>query len=70
MSISAHISNDVYMYTLDYHSTIVRAMDISEMDPSMLLGFICQSEQEFNDFCDRVERVNSILAINLFFTEL
>ncbi|CAG8452523.1 12543_t:CDS:10 [Ambispora gerdemannii] len=40
----------------DYHSTIVRTMDIAEMDPSMLLGFLYQSRQDFDDFCDRVGR--------------
>ncbi|CAG8647883.1 6772_t:CDS:10 [Funneliformis mosseae] len=40
----------------DYHSTIVRTMDISEMDPSMLLGFLCQSSQDFDQLCGRVER--------------
>nr|CAG8520457.1 6444_t:CDS:10 [Entrophospora candida] len=40
----------------DYHSTIVRAMDISEMDPSMLLGFLCKNRQDFDDFCERIEK--------------
>ncbi|CAG8443482.1 11459_t:CDS:10 [Ambispora leptoticha] len=40
----------------DYHSTIVRTMDIAEMDPSMLLGFLYQSKQDFDDFCNCVER--------------
>ncbi|CAB4424750.1 unnamed protein product [Rhizophagus irregularis] len=43
----------------DYHSTIVRMMDISEMDPSMLLGFLCQSSQDFDNFCIRIEKLNS-----------
>ncbi|CAG8484605.1 125_t:CDS:10 [Scutellospora calospora] len=40
----------------DYHSTIVRGMDITEMDPSMLLGFLCQRSQDFDDLCQRVEQ--------------
>ncbi|CAG8583004.1 19509_t:CDS:10, partial [Racocetra persica] len=40
----------------DYHSTIVRAMDITEMDPSMLLGFLCQRPQDFDDLCERVKQ--------------
>ncbi|CAG8490809.1 2126_t:CDS:10, partial [Dentiscutata heterogama] len=40
----------------DYHSTIVRTMDISETDPSMLLGFLCQRRQDFDDLCERAER--------------
>ncbi|RIA93559.1 hypothetical protein C1645_762048 [Glomus cerebriforme] len=48
----------------DYHSTIVRAMDISEMDPSMLLGFLCQSSQDFDNLCDRVHRdINSQFSL-------
>ncbi|CAG8446689.1 13196_t:CDS:10 [Acaulospora morrowiae] len=40
----------------DYHSTIVRAMDVSEMDPSMLLGFLCQSSQDFDNLCERINK--------------
>ncbi|CAG8585866.1 2692_t:CDS:10 [Cetraspora pellucida] len=39
----------------DYHSTIVRAMDIIEMDPSMLLGFLCQRPQDFDELCERIK---------------
>ncbi|CAG8508041.1 4408_t:CDS:10 [Acaulospora colombiana] len=38
----------------DYHSTIVRAMSVSEMDPSMLLGFLCQSPHDLDNLCERI----------------
>ncbi|KAF0539367.1 peptidase C54 [Gigaspora margarita] len=44
----------------DYHSTIVRTMDISEMDPSMLLGFLCQRPQDFDDLCERAEQTMNL----------
>ena len=28
------------------------------MDPSMLLGFLCQNAQDFDNLCDQIERVN------------
>ncbi|CAG8456849.1 3426_t:CDS:10, partial [Diversispora eburnea] len=40
----------------DYHSTIIRAMDISEMDPSMLLGFLCQNSNDFDNLCERFDK--------------
>jgi hypothetical protein len=28
------------------------------MDPSMLLGFLCQNSQDFDNLCDQIDRVN------------
>lgn len=43
-------------------------MDISEMDPSMLLGFLCQSSNDFDNLCDRFEKVcNKNAIINFSF---
>lgn len=41
-----------------YHCTIPRKIHISHLDPSMLLGFYCKTEQEFNAFCERINSVS------------
>lgn len=36
------------------------------MDPSMLLGFLCQSFQDFDNLCSRIEKVDiKILKLRL-----
>lgn len=37
-----------------FHCDRVRKMPLSGLDPSMLIGFLCQSEEEWNDFRRRV----------------
>lgn len=41
-----------------YHCDKVKKLPLSGLDPSMLLGFLCQTEAEFDDFCDRVAKVS------------
>ncbi|KAG2219552.1 hypothetical protein INT45_013211 [Circinella minor] len=43
-----------------YHCTIPRKTHISQLDPSMLLGFYCRTEQEFNDFCDHITQLATV----------
>ncbi|KAF9907767.1 Cysteine protease atg4b [Linnemannia zychae] len=39
-----------------FHCPVVRTMHISELDPSMLLGFLIQSRDELDDLRTRLER--------------
>ena len=40
-----------------FHCEKVKKMPLSSLDPSMLLGFLCRNEGDFEDFCDRVGKV-------------
>ncbi|KAG0207987.1 Cysteine protease atg4b [Mortierella sp. GBA30] len=39
-----------------FHCPVVRAMDILELDPSMLLGFMIRTQDELEDLMDRLEQ--------------
>ncbi|KAI9308725.1 hypothetical protein BJ944DRAFT_259709 [Cunninghamella echinulata] len=41
-----------------YHCTIPRKIHISQIDPSMLLGFYCRTEDDFNTLCEQIEEIN------------
>lgn len=41
-----------------FHCDKVKKLPLSGLDPSMLLGFLCRDQAEFDDFCDRVARVS------------
>ncbi|KAG0173541.1 Cysteine protease atg4 [Apophysomyces sp. BC1015] len=40
-----------------YHCTIPRRIHISNLDPSMLLGFYCRTEEEFDIFCEQIQEI-------------
>lgn len=40
-----------------FHCDRVKKLPLSGLDPSMLLGFLCTNEAEFEDFCERVSRL-------------
>ncbi|OZJ03043.1 hypothetical protein BZG36_03712 [Bifiguratus adelaidae] len=40
-----------------YHCDVPRKLSISQLDPSMLLGFYCRHEEEFDAFCDRIMKI-------------
>lgn len=40
-----------------FHCDRVKKLPLSGLDPSMLLGFLCHSEAEFEDFCERVAKL-------------
>ncbi|RHZ46205.1 hypothetical protein Glove_629g19 [Diversispora epigaea] len=42
---------------LTYHCDVPRKISISQLDPSMLLGFYCKTKDDFEDFCSRVEKI-------------
>ncbi|CAK5274049.1 unnamed protein product [Mycena citricolor] len=44
-----------------YHCEKVRKMPISGLDPSMLLGFLCRSEQDWVDFRTRVDQLPQLI---------
>ncbi|CAG8722937.1 13830_t:CDS:2 [Cetraspora pellucida] len=41
-----------------FHCDTLRKIHISQLDPSMLLGFYCRTSDEFEDFCKRVEEIS------------
>lgn len=41
-----------------FHCEKVKKIPLSGLDPSMLLGFLCRDEAEFEDFCERASRVS------------
>ncbi|CAG8754021.1 16637_t:CDS:2, partial [Dentiscutata erythropus] len=43
---------------LTYHCDVPRKISISQLDPSMLLGFYCKTKDDFEDFCSRVEKIS------------
>ncbi|ORY94138.1 hypothetical protein BCR43DRAFT_443653 [Syncephalastrum racemosum] len=42
-----------------YHCTIPRKLHISQVDPSMLLGFYCRTQAEFDAFCETITQIAS-----------
>lgn len=48
-------------YTKDdfntYHCQTPRRIHISNLDPSMVLGFYCQTKQDFDLFCEQIQAV-------------
>ncbi|ORY23614.1 peptidase family C54-domain-containing protein [Naematelia encephala] len=40
-----------------FHCEKVKKMPLSGLDPSMLLGFLCKNERDFDDFCERVAKL-------------
>jgi cysteine protease ATG4 len=45
-----------------YHCDKVRKVPLSALDPSMLLGFLCKDQADFEDFCERVAKVSVELS--------
>jgi len=43
-----------------YHCSIPRKVHISHLDPSMLLGFYCRTEADFNSFCGSLAEINDM----------
>ncbi|CAL1697204.1 unnamed protein product [Somion occarium] len=41
-----------------FHCDRVRKMPLSGLDPSMLMGFLCKDEHDWNDFRSRVSQLN------------
>ncbi|KAI8646207.1 hypothetical protein BD408DRAFT_410377 [Parasitella parasitica] len=41
-----------------YHCTIPRKIPISNLDPSMMLGFYCRDRQELDLFCDQIKMIS------------
>lgn len=41
-----------------YHCEKIKKMPLSGLDPSMLLGFVCKDEDDFEDFVERVAQVS------------
>ena len=55
------IDNDIYFPKmndlLSYHSMNPLSIDISEIDPSLTIGFFIKDENDFNDFLDRINNL-------------
>ncbi|KAI9022167.1 hypothetical protein CLU79DRAFT_751450 [Phycomyces nitens] len=41
-----------------YHCAIPRKIHISQVDPSMLLGFYCQTQEDFDIFCSQISEIS------------
>lgn len=41
-----------------FHCDRVRKMPLSGLDPSMLIGFLCKDESDWNDFRARMNEVS------------
>jgi cysteine protease ATG4 len=41
-----------------FHCDKIKKIPLSNVDPSMLLGFMCKNEADFEDFCQRVNKVS------------
>ncbi|KAJ2962990.1 hypothetical protein NQZ79_g1999 [Umbelopsis isabellina] len=41
-----------------YHCSIPRKVHISHLDPSMLLGFYCRTEADFDELCNSIAKIN------------
>jgi len=41
-----------------FHCDKIKKIPLSNVDPSMLLGFLCKNEADFQDFCQRVNKVS------------
>ncbi|CAG8448086.1 873_t:CDS:2 [Funneliformis mosseae] len=41
-----------------FHCDTLRKIPISQLDPSMLLGFYCRNSEEFENFCNLVEEIS------------
>lgn len=41
-----------------FHCDRVRKMPLSGLDPSMLIGFLCKDEHEWNDIRNRINTVS------------
>ena len=41
-----------------FHCDTLRKIPISQLDPSMLLGFYCRNSEEFENFCNLVDEVS------------
>lgn len=47
-----------------YHCPIPRKIHISQLDPSMMLGFYCRTRSELDAFCDRITQVNRYYLVS------
>eukprot|EP00850_Spirogloea_muscicola_P022931 SM000318S12233 [mRNA] locus=s318:47252:49375:- [translate_table: standard] len=43
--------------TSSYHCSVVRRMPLEAIDPSVALGFYCDSQESLADFCERAEQL-------------
>jgi cysteine protease ATG4 len=48
-----------------FHCDKIKKIPLSNVDPSMLLGFLCKNEADFEDLCQRVNKVSLPFHIDL-----
>ena len=51
------------------HTRRLRGLDVKEMDPSMLMGFLIRDENDWEDFKTRVSEVRGKKIVNIFKSE-
>ncbi|TPX53176.1 hypothetical protein SeMB42_g00952 [Synchytrium endobioticum] len=53
---------DLESYTIDdissYHCSNVRLASITSVDPSLVIGFYCKNEENFQELCTRCQRIS------------
>lgn len=48
-----------------FHCDRVRKMPLTGMDPSMLVGFLCKDESDWNDLKQRITEVSLVVHLYL-----
>eukprot|EP00850_Spirogloea_muscicola_P023418 SM000354S13413 [mRNA] locus=s354:19165:21305:- [translate_table: standard] len=51
------LDSAVEVDTTSYHCSVVRRMPLEAIDPSIALGFYCDSQESLADFCERAEQL-------------
>jgi len=51
--------------TQQFHCDVVRSVTLDKLDPSMLLGFLCATEAEFEDLCTLCGQVRAAICLVL-----
>jgi hypothetical protein len=51
-----------------FHCDKIKKIPLLNVDPSMLLGFLCKNEADFEDFCQRVNKVSLPLRLILIYS--
>ncbi|GAM24913.1 hypothetical protein SAMD00019534_080880 [Acytostelium subglobosum LB1] len=54
-----HSTPDQQNFIDSYHNCIPQKMSLSQLDPSMAIGFYCRTQSDFEDLCSRISAVES-----------
>ncbi|GLB42987.1 putative cysteine protease [Lyophyllum shimeji] len=60
--VQAHYLSTYHAWELDtFHCKRVRKMPLSELDPNMVIGFLCRNEADWRDFLQRVRKLPRVV---------